>query len=64
MADEASGVTVSSLWTTSDTSVTTAVGAEGGIKATILQGSYATLANEVDFTAFNATITFDSIAYF
>ncbi len=63
MADETSGVTVSSLWTTSDSSVLTDVGAEGGLKVTLLQGSSATLANEVDFTAFYAELSFESLSF-
>ncbi|MBE7090831.1 MAG: hypothetical protein E7363_02830 [Clostridiales bacterium] len=63
MADEATGVTVSSLWTVSDSSVKTEIGENGGLKTEIVKGSSATLANDVDFRNFKAVLTFESSSF-
>ncbi|MBR2616849.1 MAG: hypothetical protein IKC56_01250 [Clostridia bacterium] len=63
MAAEETGVTVSSLWSVSDSSVKTEIGTNGGLKTTLLKDSSATLANEVDFTNFKAVMALDSLNF-
>lgn len=63
MAAEETGVTVSSLWSVSDSSVKTEIGTNGGLKTEILTGSSAVLANDVDFRNFKAVLTFDSSSF-